>query len=363
MNPPENRSEKTVKAFKTLPVFLALISLLEVGFFPESSLAQQGFKWGRMEIHPGVAFEAKYNSNVFLSAFNVQEDFIFTTAPSLTLEQKRQQGDNFGFFFKYLGEQEIFNKLKNQDYYNQYAWANLEYGDVGGDINWNLGGHYANARNPISVEFASSTLNPRQIRTTYNLNSNLLWRLTHDIKADVEAQFSRNLFSDDDRQDNNKYKGGGTLNWQTTALTGMGVNYSFRHVDYLEANSIRPDNDLHSGSFIVKWKPLSVFSSEFRIGLNHLKVLDREGQDREDIIYKVQLNYQPKITSSWTLASFRETPVSYWRNNIIYQNTVAKLTWNQKLGVKWKGLSMISFGFRKYPIAEVVHMNNVKLCT
>ena len=38
MNLPENRSEKTVKVFIALPAFLALISLLGVGFLPLISL-------------------------------------------------------------------------------------------------------------------------------------------------------------------------------------------------------------------------------------------------------------------------------------------------------------------------------------
>jgi len=359
MNPPENRSEKTVKVFIALPAFLALISLLEVGFLPESGLAQQGFKWGRMEIHPGVAFEAKYNDNVFLNAHKTfvngtrefpREDFIFTTSPSLTIEQKRQKGDNFGFFFKYLGKDERFVELKDQDFYTQNVSAHLEFGDVGGDMNWTLGGGVLDSRDPISPEFAAN-LNPRLERTTYNLKANLLWRLTHDIETDIGAQFSRNLFDNFDLQEFDQYNGSGTLIWQTSALTGIGINYSNQYVDYLEASTINFDNFAYSGSFILKWKPISVFSSEFWIGLNYLNVFGVEGQDRDDIIYKVQLKYQPKFTRSWTLIGFREIPNSYFRDIQAFQRTVAELTWNQKLGVKWKGLSTISFEVRKYDIA------------
>ncbi len=359
MNLPENRSEKTVKFFIALPAFLALISLLEVGFLPESSLAQQGFKWGRMEIHPGVAFEAKYNDNVFLDAHKTfvngtrefpREDFIFTTSPSLTIEQKRQKGDNFGFFFQYLGKDERFVDLKNQNFYTQKVSAHLEFGDVGGDMNWTLGGGFLDSRDPISPEFAAN-LNPRQERTTYDLKANLLWRLTHDIETDIKAQFSRNLFDNFGLQEFDQYNGSGTLIWQTSALTGIGINYSNQYVDYLEASTINFDNFAYSGSFILKWKPISVFSSEFWIGLNYLNVFGVEGQNRDDIIYKVQLKYQPKITRSWTLIGFREIPNSYFRDIQAFQRTVAELTWNQKLGVKWKGLSMISFEVRKYDIA------------
>lgn len=356
MNLIENRlyvySQKQIKRYVYLLAFLALVSLLELGFFPVSGLAQQGLKFGGIEIHPGVAFEAKYNSNVFLSPEKIS-DTIFTIAPSLIFEHKRQKGDNFGFFLKYLGEQELFVRLKEQDFYNQDVSAHLQFGDTGRDMNLDLRGQYTHARLALSPEFASAVFNPRQVRTTYDLNSNLLWRFTRDIEANIGVQFSRNLFKDDTMNNYHQYDGNGTLDWQTTTLTSIGVNYSYQHRDYLEANNINLDGTLHSASFIVKWNPLSVLSSEFWIGLIYLKVIDDESQDRDDITYKAQLKYQPKITSSWTLVSFREIPFAFWNNNVAYQRDAVELTWNQKLGVKLQGLSRISFETRKYDIAAL----------
>ena len=371
INPPENHSEKIVKFFIALPVFLALISLLDVGFLSESVLAQQGFKWGRMEIHPGVAFEAKYDDNIFLDADKTfvdgtsetaEEDFIFITALSLTIEQKRQKGDNFGFFFKYSGEDERFVDLNEQNFFSQNVSAHLELGDVGGDMNLILGGGFMDTRTPISVEFASN-LNPRIDRTTYDLESNLLWKLTHDIEADIGAQFSRNLFDDFDLEEFDQYNGSGTLIWQATALTGIGVNYSNQYVDYLETSTDNFDNFMYSGSFILKWKPLSVFSSEFWIGFSQLNVFGVAGQDRDDMIYKIQLEYEPKSTRSWTLTGYREISNSYFRDIQAFQRTVAQLNLDQKIGVKWDLKSQISFQVNKYdlPAADISGGGTIKL--
>jgi hypothetical protein len=352
-------SQKEKRNFNTLPFLLFLIVLLGIAVAPESSFAQQGFKFGRVEIHPGVALEAKYDSNVFLSSDktfadgsreNAQEDFIYTTVPSLIIEQKRQKGDNFGFYLNYLGKDERFMDLNDQDFYNHDASGHVELGDSGGDINWLLGGRYLRARQPISIDFAT-TINPRAIRTLYEANSDLLWKLSHDVKAKIEGKYSHNLFSDDPQQNFDQVNGNGTIHWQTTALTGLGVNYSFRYIDYLETSLINFDNTMHSGSFIFKWKPFSVFTSEFWIGGNHFNVSGLEGQNRNDIIYKAQLKYLPNTTSSWTLSSFRELPQSYFLDIQSYLRTVGELTWDKKLGVKWKSKSMISFETREYDIA------------
>jgi hypothetical protein len=367
MNLPKNRLGKTVKIFIALPAFLALLSLLEVGFLPEPSLAQERFtippkerfKWGKIEIHPDVAFEVKYNDNIFLHAHQTfangtrefpREDFIFTTSPSLIFQRKREKGDNFGFFIQYLGTDERFADLNEQNFYTQQLSADLKFGDVGGAMNWTLGGSALDTRNPISTEFASN-LNPRQERTTYDLKGNLLWSIMNDIETDIGFKFSRNLFDNLDLQEFDQYNGIGSLIWQTTAQTGIGFNYTNRYIDFHEASTINFDSFMYSGSFILKWEPLSVFSSEFWIGFNQTNISGVEGQDREDMIYKVQLEYQPKITSSWTLTSFREIPNSYFNNIQTYQRTATQLTWNQKLGVKWESTSTVSFEINEYDIA------------
>ena len=342
--------QKELSRCITTLTLVALVSLTHIGFFQESGFAQQGFKWGRTEIQPGIGLESKYSDNVFLRPIK-NSDFIFTISPSLVFKREKQKGDNFGFLFRYSGEQELFVRLKGQDYYNQYISGNLELGDLADDINWNLGGNFANARNPISPEFASSVVNIRQIRTTYELNSNLLWKITQNLKANIEAQFSRNLFSDDEQQEYNQYTGSGGLNWQITALTGAGVNYSFRSIDYLVTSTLFIDNVQHSGSLAATWKPFTVFSSEFHIGLSHTSFPDVAREDRDDVTYNVQLEYQPKSTSEWILASFQEIPISFWLNNPVYRRTVFQLTWSQVLGVKWESKSLISFESRKYDTA------------
>jgi hypothetical protein len=367
MNPSENRLGKTVNLLLVLPAFLALLSLLDVGFLPESSLAQERFtslpqerfKWGKIEFHPGLSFEAKYNDNIFFQAHQTfangirefpEEDFIFTTSPSLILERKRVKGDNFGFFFRYLGKDERYVDLTEQNFYTQDVSADMEFGDVGGAMNWTLGGRFLDSRDPISTEFAAN-LNPRNDRTTYDLKGNLLWSIMNDLETDIGFKFSRNLFDDLPLQEFDQYNGNGTLIWQTTALTGIGFNYSNKYIDFHEASTTRFDSFMYSGSFILKWEPLSVFNSEFWIGFNQTNIFGANDQDREDMIYKVQLEYKPNITSSWTLTSLREIPNSYFRDIQTFQRTATQLTWKQKLGVKWESSSIISFEINEYDIA------------
>jgi hypothetical protein len=357
----DSYSKNGLKGFIALTAFLAVIFLLEGIFFQESVQAQQGFKLGRAEVHPGVSLEAKYDDNVFLDAdklfqngtFEVaQEDYIFTFSPTLTIEQKRLKGDNFGFRFKYLGEDEHFVDLKEQDNFNHDVSALVELGDVGGDVTWTLGGRYLDNRNPISTEFASN-LNPRQDRTTYDFKSNLKWLVASHVEADIKAKFSRNLFDDSENQEFDQYDGSGTLLWDTTALTSVGINYSYRFMDYLKSSAINFDSATNSGSFIFKWKPLAFFTSELWLGINHIEFEQVADQDRDDLIYQVKLNYKPKSSQSWELFGLREIANSYFDDIQVFQKTAVGLTWNQRLGVKWTGKAGIDFHFNRYDIAAI----------
>jgi hypothetical protein len=363
LNLPNTCREREGKKNPAFKMLLGVLLILCGGLLPDVSLAQQGFKLGRAEVHPGVSVEAKYDDNVFLDAdkrfqngtFEVaQEDYIFTFSPTLTIEQKRLKGDNFGFRFRYLGEDEHFADLTDQDNFNHDVSALVEFGDVEGDVTWTLGGRYLDNRYPISTEFASN-LNPRQDRTTYDFKSNLKWLVASHVEADIKAKFSRNLFDDFDfeNQEFDQYDGSGTLLWHTTALTSVGINYSYRFMDYLKSSAINFDSATNSGSFIFKWKPLSVFTSELWLGINHIEFEQVANQDRDDLIYQVKLNYKPKSSQSWELFGLREIANSYFQDIQVFQKTAVGLTWNQRLGVKWTGKAGIDFQLNRYDIAAI----------
>lgn len=361
LNLPNTCREQKDKRNPAFKILLGALLFLCGGLLPDVSLAQQGFKLGRAEVHPGVSLEAKYDDNVFLNADKIfqngtfevaQEDYIITISPTLTIEQKRQKGDNFGFRFKYLGEDEHFADLTEQDTFNHDVSALIELGDVGGDVTWTLGGRYLDNRYPISTEFASN-LNPRQDRTTYDFKSNLKWLLASQVEADIQAKFTRNLFDDFEDQEFDQYDGSGTLLWNTTALTSIGINYSYRFIDFIEVSTINFDSVANTGSFIFKWKPLSVFTSEFWLGINHIEFEQVADQDRDDLIYQVKLSYKPKSSQSWELVGLREIANSYFDDIQVFRKTAVGLTWNQRLGVKWTGKANIDFQFNRYDIAAI----------
>ena len=370
------RSQNRLKESFSFLALLILISLLSVGITPEFVLAEKGFRFGRTVVTPGIFFETRYNDNVFLgkdkdfpdgSSQRKEEDFIFITSPFLIIDQKRQKGDIFGFNLKYLGQDERYAELKEQDFFSHDVLGFIELGNPGEEVLWKLGGQYTESRDATSIDLATN-LSARQETTTFTYFTNLLWKITQKVLADINLQYQKNLFDGEDptlvAREYEEYNANSTLIWQVTSLTGIGVNYTLQYLDYLVLSTINSDAAMQSGSFIFKWKPLSVLSGELWVGFNHLEVFDLAGQDRDDFIYKIDLYYQPKTTRSWRFTGFREiVSNSFFANIQSFRRTVAKLELEQKLGVKWKGRGMISYEENKFdiPAADIPELGTIKL--
>jgi hypothetical protein len=345
------------------PVSVVLISLFLALCLKGPSLAQDGIKMGRVTIHPSVSFSAKYNDNVFLSADKVfangrqevaQSDYIFTINPSLAIGQTREKGDNFGFMLDYSVEDERFAELEGQDFFNQSVLGQFEFGDVAGKKTLIIGGQYLDTRIPVSTEFSAS-FNPRSARSKYEVNSTLKWLLANDLYIKIKGQFSRNLF-DENRLDDQEFQNtqaSGILFWQTTAITGFGINYSYSFIDFLKNRGINFDAVRQSTSLIWRWEPLSVFNSEVQIGYHHSEFEGVLGQDRDDLIYKVAFKYRPKSTREWTLIGVREIPNSFFNDIQAFEKTEVNLGVDQQIGVKWMIRSQISYQIHQYDIPAV----------
>ena len=326
-------------------------------------MKHKGFNWRRMHIHPGLGLGFKYNDNVFLeadkrftdgSSEGAASDMIYTISPGLVIEQPKEVGDYFGFEFSYLGEDEHFVDLTEQNKFNHYLSGYLNFGNSLDTLIWKIGGQFVDTRTPISTEFAAN-LNPRIDRTNLIFDTGLWWAITPNMEAKIEGHFSRNLFDLDsfDNQEFETYDAEGTLLWKATALTGFAVNYNYQITDFFNESAINDDSKSQSVSAGMLWNPLSVLNAQLWLGFNNMRFENVGEQNRNDLIYRVQLDYQPKITRHWTFTTFREIRNSYFRDVLSYQKTVTQMTLEQKLGVKWSVKSRLKYQVNRYDVAAI----------
>ena len=115
-------------------------------------------------------------------------DFIFITSPSIHTFLKREAGDPFGFEFNYLGRDERFVNLDNEDAFNHYLDGVIDMGGAGGRTDLKVGGLYTQTRESSGSEF-DSNFNPRSKRFVKAGHADLLWRISQLFKATFNTRY------------------------------------------------------------------------------------------------------------------------------------------------------------------------------
>jgi hypothetical protein len=338
-------------------IFLTLI--------PRDASAE--FQWGRLKIHPGLALTTKYNDNVFLEAdktFNDgtqegrQADLILMTSPSLRLIQKKKKGDFFGFKFRYLGVDEHFIDLRDQDIFKHDVSGNLSLGNPAGVWELDLGGRHYITRDPISTEFGSN-FNPRIDRKETHATGNLDWQIAKTLQLNLNAHFLRNLF-DEFRfrfESRDMMKSEGNVYWQISPLTQLEIKYIYQTTRYQYETSINFDSNTHTVSAGVEWKPNPIWRLHALSGFNSIQFDGLAEQNRNDLIYEAEVEYTPSRLTKINLYGFRRIKNSSFRDVQAFDKKGFGMTIYRQLALKW--FSEIKFLFENngYDVAVPDDLN------
>jgi len=320
-------------------------------------------RFGRIAVIPGIAFDGFYDSNVFKEAdfhfFNGTaegrtDDFIFVTSPSIHTVLERTAGDPIGFELNYLGRDERFVNLTNEDAFNHFIDGAIDLGGPGGRTDLKIGGLYSATRESSDSEF-DSNFNPRSKRFIKAGFADLLWRISELFQATANTRyedktFDAALLSD---EENSTFDLGGSLFWQYSTPLAFGVRYNLRLVDYSDGSGSRSDSDSHTVLASTRWTPTKTFTSEFGIGIDDRNFDSFPSQDRTDFSFDLRADYHPTDRRKFTLEAYRKIINSTFSDSF-GNNVQSAVTTNitvgleQKLGLKMSAKVAAGWERRKY---------------
>ena len=125
-------------------------------------------KIGRVEINPGLQVEGIYDDNVFLEADKSfagggregrSEDFYLATSPILHLLRRPSVGE-LGAEILYVGRNEKFSDLSEQDFFGHDLKTHFEFKGPGNRTKFTIRGEYLDTVAPPTKEFGTN-FNPR----------------------------------------------------------------------------------------------------------------------------------------------------------------------------------------------------------
>lgn len=330
-------------SFPSLDVFTENVGSLEPG----------KVRVGRVEFHPGFAFESRYESNIFDESDDGvfedrTDDLIFTNKPSMGIELQRASGDIFGFFLDYLGENENFlNEGEDQNFFNHIFGGGIDLGGPGGRGGAVIGGTYTNKAGGGDKDFDSNVGN-RRVRRSATGYLDLVYSLSEIFKLQIRADVKNNRFQARDDQNVNEYNVGGTLYWQATRQAAFGIKYSLKSRRYIVVSADNDDSDAHQFFLALKWQPTSLLSGDFAVGYNNKGYDTVKGDDSQNLVYEMDLTYKPVKRTRVFLKARREVVDSTFRDIQSYILSDVQVGIAQGMGKRLKLLVDAGFESRDY---------------
>ena len=297
------------------------------------------FRLGRVQLHPGFAFESKYDDNIFLRADSKDKDenFIFTNKPSLGVELERTPGEIFGFNFDYQGEDEHFVHLSDtQNAFNHYVTGNLNFGGAGGQSDITVSGSYDKSRNSRTFDFQTNIGNRVNIETYTGL-FDFIYLPTKAVRLQLGSNFNEWRFEEPNQTfDSVLYNFNGSIFWQKSPLVAYGVLYEHSRKDY-RLPSTRLD-DSHTDQVLLGggWKASAWISGELFVGLNSKRFDNFSNEDSQNLVYLIDLKYQPVERTRLTLRGSREIRDSTFSDIQFFIYNGLRLDLAQRLGRKFQ---------------------------
>ena len=357
-----------VSLFLIILVFSSIsFSFPQFEIFPKRKLDvdPRKFRLGRVQLHPGFAIESKYDDNILLQADKTfadgtsegkEEDFIFTNKPSLGLDLERTRGEMFGFNLDYKGEDEHFVNLgDSQNVFNHNITGNLNFGGAGGQSDITVGGSYDKSRNARTFD-TQTNIGRRVNIETFTGVFDLIYFPFKNFRLQLGTDFEEERFAEpNQRFDSVLYNFSGSIFWKKTSLIAYGVSYKHSRYDYRLTSTQLDDSDTDQVLLGVEWKATPYIEGELFVGLNSKKFDTFSSEDSQNLVFVMDLEYQPVERTRFTLRGGREIRNSTFSNVqfLIYYGI--ELTLAQELGKKFRAEIMgqyENFDFRK-PVLDI----------
>jgi hypothetical protein len=315
--------------------------------------AQGNISFGKLQIVPGLEYQAEYNDNIFLERRNEKNDWIHTISPSLFMDWE-QDDDNYAR----LGYRADVVR------YDDYSDTDYEAHNLLGDVGYKSPqGFYFSARDRFL-----DTEDPYGSDNDYNLgkqtkrwNNNLVLRSGYEFSRIYRLEFSyRNRVQKYDRfvdqwQDTMSHEPGVAMYYRVMPKTSAFVEYRFETTEYTEQQDLddndrgadsdtAQDFDYHKAFVGLEWDASAKLNGQLKFGYGYKDYdntfsfrRDEDGNrikydDASTWIAETNLTYNWRPKTAFDARILRETYDSPSSINTRYDRTQVGIGVAQALG-------------------------------
>jgi hypothetical protein len=309
-----------------------------------------------------VGIKGRFNSNLFQEADDSfasgtsegrSEDFSWIHIPFLNMEKKRKRGELFGFNINYIGSDEHFFELTDQNYFEHDLEGKFEFSGPGDRTQLSVTGRLFDTLRQTTNEFGTN-FNPRAQRLLINTRTELTHSITPLTQLSANIGYRSNKFDDVlfQREDQNNFSVGGAFFWKFLKLTALGLKYDFLGIDYTSSFTTNRNSKTHSTALAMRWDPTALISGEASIGHTN-RSFEGTGPTQDTIQYQLDLEYKLTKRSIFNLKGQRNVLDSTFLDVDGLIVTSVNLEWSKKWNSKVKSIIGAGYQNREFETAAL----------
>lgn len=306
---------------------------------PNLDPAAPGFRLGELRIHPALSLKGEYQSNVFQTATNEQDDFLATLVPGVGLElpvgRHRFTGGYRAEFLKFV-------QRSNQDTTHHIAGLGMNL-DFPVGLLVKLENQFKKTSEP-----PASDLTGRLESLQNNLASSLEYRLADRYSVGLSHSLDYTDFKEQENEFLDRFENrfGLTGYYRIFPKTSLLLDYTHGRIDYI--NNTERNATSHSIQTGVRGELTAKLQTLFKIGWQ-IRQSEESGRGNfTGLVTSGTWNYEMTNRTTWTLLTERRLIESSFANNDFFEALVGSLGVNHVFNPRLTLRAKASAGLNEY---------------
>lgn len=273
------------------------------------------------ELLMGIAISAAYSDNIYLSAKNVESDFVVKVSPGITWKKgDKSQGE--GGYLSIAYQPSLVSYADNSSNDRVDHQASWEVGWQGKAISYAYTGSYAQLGDATAD---TGTLTDR----TESMNEGrIAWSLREKISLEVAVGQKSTTYDSAAFADSGLTYGEVALRYAYSPKTRLSATYKHGRFEVDGAG----DQMVHRTSARLEWKPTRKIAVDLDLGAEHRSF---DGGSETSPVVEARIGWMPRQGTEIYLNGYRREQASAFLPGQNYTEGGISLGIVQKLGDKW----------------------------
>ena len=288
-------------------------------------------------LHFSLSAGVRYDSNIYLTHTDEEDDFIFSVSPTLSYNTGEEGSAVNTLAFTYTPSFRVYASNSDRDTIDQH-------------FSFRYGHEMPKSRLSFTLDYTDTTGSDRFVGNTVSRDSirgaiGYNYLLTGKTRLDLTVSTTMDLFDDDDLFDRKTYDGRVSLLYQITGKTSIGPSFSYGHTDMSDSR----DQDFYEIGVKAEYE---VSGKTHLTGTMGYNVMTFDGSnaasDEKNLAWSVAAQYDLSAKTGLSASFYRSPKSSYNFRDAGYVATGVSMSVSHQVSSRMSLYSVLSYENNDY---------------